>query len=64
MTNHKPKRADMDVRSSEDRAIVTDPPYGLAFMGKEWDSFGSDTRQPGDEHYWVPDNPYGRANVR
>lgn len=21
-------------------AIVTDPPYGLAFMGAEWDSFG------------------------
>jgi len=20
-------------------AIVTDPPYGLEFMGKEWDSF-------------------------
>ena len=25
MTNHKPKRADMDVRSSDDRVIVTDP---------------------------------------
>lgn len=25
-------------------AIVTDPPYGLAFMGKEWDSFA----EPGD----------------
>lgn len=24
-------------------AIVTDPPYGLAFMGAEWDSFGSST---------------------
>lgn len=45
-------------------AIVTDPPYGLSFMGKEWDSFGTDTRQPGDEHYWVPDNPYGRSGVR
>ena len=21
-------------------AIVTDPPYGLEFMGKEWDKFG------------------------
>lgn len=21
-------------------AIVTDPPYGLEFMGKKWDSFG------------------------
>lgn len=45
-------------------AIVTDPPYGLSFMNKEWDSFGTDTRQPGDEHYWVPDNPYGRQKVR
>lgn len=45
-------------------AIVTDPPYGLSFMGKEWDSFGTDTRQSGDEHYWVPDNAYGRAKVR
>lgn len=45
-------------------AIVTDPPYGLSFMGKEWDSFGTDTRQVGDEHFWVPDNPYGRSNVR
>lgn len=24
-------------------AIVTDPPYGLEFMGKEWDTFGRDT---------------------
>ncbi len=23
------------------RAIVCDPPYGLEFMGKEWDSFGA-----------------------
>ena len=22
-------------------AIVTDPPYGLEFMGKEWDGFGT-----------------------
>lgn len=45
-------------------AIVTDPPYGLSFMNKEWDSFGTDTRQPGDEHYWVPNNPYGRSKAR
>lgn len=25
-------------------AIVTDPPYGLSFMNKEWDSFGTDTQ--------------------
>jgi len=24
-------------------AVVTDPPYGLEFMGKEWDRFGRDT---------------------
>ena len=45
-------------------AIITDPPYGLSFMGKEWDSFGSDTRQPGDDHYSVSDNAYGRSKVR
>jgi len=26
-------------------AVVTDPPYGLEFMGKEWDKFGGDTFQ-------------------
>lgn len=25
-------------------AVVTDPPYGLEFMGKEWDSFGKEPR--------------------
>lgn len=45
-------------------SIVCDPPYGLAFMGEEWDSFGSDTRQPGDVHYVTPDNPFGRGKVR
>lgn len=24
-------------------SVVTDPPYGLEFMGKEWDKFGRDT---------------------
>lgn len=71
MTNHKYRilRGDcLDrMRELEDGsvdAIVTDPPYGLSFMNKEWDSFGTDTRQPGGEHYWVPDNPYGRQKVR
>lgn len=45
-------------------AVVCDPPYGLSFMGAEWDSFGSDARQPGDEHYVTPDNPFGRSKVR
>ena len=22
-------------------SIVTDPPYGIGFMGKEWDNFGN-----------------------
>lgn len=52
------------MKSDSVDAIVTDPPYGLSFMGKEWDSFGTDTRQVGDEHFWVPDNPYGRSKVR
>jgi DNA modification methylase len=26
-------------------AVVTDPPYGLQFMGKEWDSFGNDLKK-------------------
>lgn len=46
-------------------AIVTDPPYGLEFMGKEWDSFGrQDVRQPGDPTFQQVDNPYGRGKVR
>ena len=44
-------------------AVVTDPPYGLEFMGKEWDSFG-DTRQPGDENFTPGSGPFGRAKVR
>lgn len=45
-------------------AVVTDPPYGLEFMGKEWDSFGGDTRQPFRGEIQTPDNPYGRSPVR
>ncbi len=30
------------LRANSIDAIVTDPPYGLEFMGKEWDSFRSD----------------------
>jgi DNA modification methylase len=34
-------------------AIVTDPPYGLEFMGKDWDApwKSGDVRQPGDANY-------------
>lgn len=45
-------------------AVVTDPPYGLEFMGREWDSFGGDTRQPFRGEIQTPDNPYGRSTVR
>ena len=33
--------AAMDAGSVD--AVVCDPPYGLEFMGKDWDSFGADT---------------------
>ena len=49
-------------------AIVCDPPYGLEFMGREWDRIGDvgkiDVRQPGDGDYLTADNPYGRSKVR
>jgi DNA modification methylase len=45
-------------------AVVTDPPYGLEFMGKEWDSFKVDRKQPGDDGYTNGPGPYGRAKVR
>ncbi len=45
-------------------AIVTDPPYGLEFMGKEWDRIGADLRQPFRGEVQTPDNPYGRTPVR
>lgn len=32
-------------------AVLSDPPYGLAFMGREWDSFGS----PKEYQDWVLD---------
>lgn len=46
-------------------AICTDPPYGLTFMGKDWDRLdGVDIRQPGDDTYAEGPGPYGRAKVR
>ena len=45
-------------------AIVTDPPYGLEFMGKEWDRLG-DRRQPGDVTFHPSGvGPFDRAKVR
>lgn len=47
-------------------AIVTDPPYGLEFMGKDWDApwKSKDVRQPNDEGFTKTDNAYGRSKVR
>jgi len=42
--------------------VLTDPPYGLEFMGKKWDKL--DTRQPGDPNYKTNDTPGGRSKVR
>lgn len=30
-----------DLADESVHAVVTDPPYGLSFMGREWDTFGS-----------------------
>jgi len=35
-------------------AIVTDPPYGLEFMGKEWDKLAGDWRLPKDGKEGIP----------
>ena len=44
-------------------AVLCDPPYGLEFMGKEWDKF--DTRQPGDETFHKSGvGPFDRSKVR
>lgn len=44
-------------------AVVCDPPYGLEFMGNEWDKL--DTRQPDDETFHRSGaGPFDRAKVR
>lgn len=53
--------ADMPADSVD--ASATDPPYGLEFMGKEWDRIG-DIRQPGDETFTPGTGPFARAKVR
>lgn len=50
-------------------ACVTDPPYGIGFMGKEWDSFKPELSERLRErgHSWVkkrPDNPNLNGRVR
>ncbi|MBR1172786.1 site-specific DNA-methyltransferase [Bradyrhizobium sp. KB893862 SZCCT0404] len=47
-------------------AIVTDPPYGLEFMGKDWDApWKTDRRQVFDGTLTdVRANPFGRSKIR
>ena len=46
-------------------AVVCDPPYGLEFMGKDWDApWKQDTRQPGDATFHVPDGTPWAGGVR
>lgn len=40
-------------------AIVTDPPYGLEFMGKEWDRLWRRANNPADV---ARDSPHGRSS--
>jgi DNA modification methylase len=34
-----------EIQDNSIDTIITDPPYGLSFMGKEWDSFGTDLKK-------------------
>jgi site-specific DNA-methyltransferase (adenine-specific) len=47
-------------------AIVTDPPYGLEFMGKEWDSFGTKDgfRRRSNADDVGRDNAFGRLSQK
>jgi len=48
-------------------AVVTDPPYGLEFMGKEWDKFGDVVADPasvGGFQDGAGGNPYSRSRIR
>jgi len=47
-------------------AIVTDPPYGLEFMGKEWDSFGTKDgfRRRENANDVGRDNAFGRLSQK
>ena len=44
-------------------AIVTDPPYGLAFMGAEWDSFGGSSGKETIDERRTKMNEYLGANA-
>jgi site-specific DNA-methyltransferase (adenine-specific) len=63
LINNDCKAAMADMEENSVGCFICDPPYGLEFMGKKWDSIG-DVRQPGDSNYQGVDNPYGRSKVR
>lgn len=44
-------------------AIVTDPPYGLAFMGAKWDSFGRKFGNDSEEVRRGKAEAYSAANA-
>jgi DNA modification methylase len=44
-------------------AVVTDPPYGLEFMGKEWDSFKKRDGNPFDPSMAMADNGRPRSKT-
>lgn len=49
-------------------SVVTDPPYGLEFMGKDWDAPWKDTRADKrgvvDPEAWGGNNAFSRARIR
>jgi site-specific DNA-methyltransferase (adenine-specific) len=53
------------IESNSIDALVTDPPAGIEFMGKEWDRPGGiDDRQPTDDGFPSGTAQFGRAKVR
>ncbi len=46
-------------------SVCTDPPAGIEFMGRDWDSFKGDKRQSGDPKFHKSGaGPFDRATVR
>jgi DNA modification methylase len=45
-------------------AVVTDPPYGLGFMGKGWDRLDTPTWQGGHDAAPITNGPFGGGGHR
>ena len=43
------------IRDQEAHAVITDPPYGIAFMDNDWDSFGNGIRGMRAFQAWTAD---------